>query len=229
VNLDGIKSKISLVDHWMGPRVYGIPVRFGYGAVLHVVRTLFRLIYGVRVYERDLVPRKGKLLIVANHMSNLDPPLIGSMVPREMHFAAKIQLFKQPLGTIITYCNALPIRRSGSDKDAIKRIVGILKDGNALIMFPEGTRQGKDGGATKAGPGMVAALSKADILPAQIIGTHDLKQAFRNRGSLRLRFGEPIPHQQAMDAARARLPKDASKKELYHAFSDVVMECVRAL
>jgi 1-acyl-sn-glycerol-3-phosphate acyltransferase len=229
LNLDGIKAKIVAADHKWGPIVYKIPVRFGYGAVVHIVRMLFWLLFGVRVYGRHLVPRQGRLLIVANHMSNLDPPLIASMVPREMHFAAKIQLFKGPLGVLITYANAMPIRRSGSDKDAIKRLVGSLKDGNALIMFPEGTRQGKDGGPTKAGPGMVAALAKANVLPVQIVGTHDMKEAFRNRGTLTLRFGEPIPFQQAMDAARARLPEDAPKKDIYHAFSDVVMECVRSL
>lgn len=229
MNLTNVKKLISAVDHWLGPRIYRIPVRFGYGAVLHIVRFLFRLLFGVRVYGRETVPREGKLLIVANHMSNLDPPLIGSFFPREMHFVAKIQLFKQPLGTIISYLNSTPIRRTGSDKDAIKTIVRILKDENALIMFPEGTRQGAGGGEAKAGPGMVAALSKADVLPARIVGTHDIKGALFKSGGIRLRFGEVIPHEQAMTAARTRLPEDASKKDLYHAFSDVVMECVRAL
>jgi 1-acyl-sn-glycerol-3-phosphate acyltransferase len=229
VSFGWIKAKIAAADRWLGPRLFRIPVRFWYGTVVFVVRSTLRLLFGAQVYGRERVPREGKLLIVANHMSNLDPPLIGSMFPREMHYAAKIQLFKGPLGKLIAYANGLAIRRTGSDKDAIKRLVGALKGGNALIMFPEGTRQGEGGGATKAGPGMVAALAKADILPARIIGTHDPKKALFRVGGIKLIFGDPIPHQEMVDEARSRLPEGTSKKELYHMYSDIMMEHVRAL
>ncbi len=224
-----IKAKFAAFDAWLGPRAFGMPVRFGYGVVLLVVRSALRLAFGAQAYGREHVPREGKLLIVANHMSNLDPPLVGSMIPREIYFAAKIQLFKGPLGKLITYANSIPIRRSGSDKDAIKRMVHALKAGNALIMFPEGTRQGEQGGSTKAGPGMVAALAGADVLPVRVIGTHDTKKAMFKIGGIKVKFGSPVPHQELMDEARSRISEGASKKELYHAFSDVAMEHVRTL
>ncbi|MCB2211108.1 1-acyl-sn-glycerol-3-phosphate acyltransferase [bacterium] len=231
---DGFKTKlvraVSRADHWIGPNLCRRPMRFGYWFVGSFVRMLFRIVFGMRILEIGNVPRTGRLLIVANHTSNLDPPIIGCTVPREIHFAAKIQLFKGVLGKLISYLNAMPIRRTGSDKDAIKRLVGVLRDEGALLMFPEGTRQ-KDGsgGEAKAGPGMVATLGKADVLPIKLSGTSKPKYAFFHRGTMAIRYGEVIPFAEISAAAKELAGPDAGKKEIYQALSDVAMEHVRAL
>lgn len=205
-------------------------MRLGYWFSSTLVRTVCRLLFGLRVRGVENVPRDGKILIVSNHLSNFDPPIIGSVVPREICFAAKIELFRGLVGAWVRYHNALPVRRSGSDKDAIKRFVGVLNEGSALLMFPEGTRardpRGKD---AKAGAGMVASLAKADVLPVHLTGTHDPRRALFRRGGMRVTFGERIPHEYLLAEARALAGDGAGKKELYQAISDVAMRYVRAL
>ena len=134
-----------------------------------IARTMFRL----ESRDRENVPPAGPVLLVANHSSVLDPPLIGSATDRQLSFLAKAELFDLPLfGGLIRRLNARPIRREGADPSALRTAMRVLEDGGALLIFPEGTR-GEEGiiRSAKTGAGMLAVLSGAAVVPVFIQGS----------------------------------------------------------
>ena len=134
-----------------------------------VMRLLFRL----EGHGTSHVPRHGAVLLVANHSSFLDPPLVGGMSPRQLAFMAKAELFKVPLfGGFIRRLNARPVRREGADAGALRTALRILQDGGVLLMFPEGTR-GDEGTLREPKPGaaMLAVMSGAAVVPVFIEGS----------------------------------------------------------
>ena len=136
---------------------------------LALARTMFRL----EARGRENVPATGPVLLVANHSSFLDPPLIGVAVHRQISFLAKAELFHLPLlGGLIRRLNVRPIRREGGDPSALRTAMRVLEDGGALLIFPEGTR-GDEGiiRPAKAGAGMLAVLSGASVVPVFVRGS----------------------------------------------------------
>lgn len=131
--------------------------------------------FGLRVRGAEHVPASGPVLVVSNHQSVLDPPLVGGATARTLHFMAKAELFRIPVfGRLIRSLNAHPVRREGSDPKALKVAARLLEEGHALLAFPEGTRS-RDGslGEGKPGVGMLAVLSEAPVVPAYIAGSRD--------------------------------------------------------
>jgi 1-acyl-sn-glycerol-3-phosphate acyltransferase len=134
-----------------------------------IARVWFRL----SAVGADRVPREGHVILAANHLSLLDPALIGCMVPRELDYMAKTELFRVPgFGALISRLNAHPVDRSGSDSAALRLALRILGAGRALLLFPEGTR-GTEGqlGPARPGAGMLAAISAAPVVPVYIQGS----------------------------------------------------------
>lgn len=148
-------------------RLYAFMAVFIYAAT----RFWFRL----EVHGAENVPLTGGLLLAANHASNLDPTTIACGLPRQCHFLAKEELFEKPaLGPFLRQVNTHAIKRSGSDRAAIRQCVDLLKQGRMLLIFPEGTRT-RDGKLQepKAGAAMIAAQSGARICPVFIDGTFE--------------------------------------------------------
>ena len=136
----------------------------------------------------------GPVIMAANHLSNWDPPFAGTYMPRPVAYMAKEELFKPAIcGWIISQLYAFPVKRGAADRAAIKTAIGILKQGLCLGVFPEGHRS-KDGklGKAEAGVSLLAAMSKAPVIPTAIIGTNKI---FANGGllpKLQIIFGEPM-------------------------------------
>jgi 1-acyl-sn-glycerol-3-phosphate acyltransferase len=121
----------------------------------------------------DRVPREGRLLLASNHLSVLDPALIGAVMPRELDYMAKTELFRIPgFGALIRRLNAHPVDRTGSDSAALRLALRLLGDDRAVLVFPEGTR-GAEGRLQPARPGagMLAALSGAPVVPVYVKGS----------------------------------------------------------
>ncbi|MDP8228577.1 MAG: lysophospholipid acyltransferase family protein [Candidatus Electryoneaceae bacterium] len=168
-------------------------IRFFYRLSQLVTTTLFRLLYGLRVEGRENVPKTGAFILASNHQSFFDPPIIGACCPREIFFAAKKELFEIPiLKHFVKYHNSIPVRRTGSDKEMLVTLMKRLKEGNGMIIFPEGTRY-SDGKLhpPKAGIGLFALRSRAAIIPTYVSGSANLGRQFWRR-KLRLRFGKPL-------------------------------------
>ncbi len=188
-----------------------------------IVRALFKILFAVglrlRVEGTENIPKEGPLVIACNHLSLLDPPVLGTAASRKVHFMAKEELFVPVLGTIYKILGAFPVRRGGADRAAIKHGIEILESGQVLAIFPEGTRS-KTGKLGKAQPGalMMASKAKATIIPACIIGT-DYKRHGRIWPKVTVRFGKPIP-----------FPQDAVvSKELLLELTDDMMHHIASL
>lgn len=148
--------------------------------------------YRMEIKGAENIPDSGAVIIASNHVSNLDPLLLGSVVPRRLHFMAKEELFKNPvLGWICRTLGAFPVRRGASDRNAIKKAFDILRDGKMLAIFPEGTRS-KDGVLRQLAPGtmLIAAKSDATLVPVAIKGHANWRNPFPK---ITIRFGKPIP------------------------------------
>ena len=146
---------------------------------------------------QDNVPKDNSVVLVANHVSLWDPVILACSVERVVHFMAKEELFRVPiLGRIIRNLNAFPIKRGKPDRGALRNASELLKKGNALGLFPEGTRS-RNGELRSFQPGaaLFALRSNAPIVPMALIGT---KSTFPMslRGKITVNIGRPLvyPH-----------------------------------
>jgi 1-acyl-sn-glycerol-3-phosphate acyltransferase len=185
-----------------------------------------RLLFRLRSRGTEHVPGEGPLLIVANHVSVLDPPLVGGAAPRQLAFLAKAELFQVPLfGGLIRRLGARPLRREGADAGALRTALRVLKDGGALLVFPEGTR-GEEGvlGPAKPGAGMLAVLGGAPVIPVYISGSGRAwprGRRFPRRARVTVTFGPPMP----VTIGK----KTASRKDDYEAVSRQMMAAIEDL
>ncbi|MCK0472139.1 1-acyl-sn-glycerol-3-phosphate acyltransferase [Halalkalibacter sp. APA_J-10(15)] len=144
--------------------------------------------YKVEVIGRENIPKDGGVLLCCNHINNLDPPLLGSYLDRNVHYMAKKELFEKPiLKWLLPKLHAFPIRRGMSDKQALRTAMTLIKNNEIVGLFPEGTRS-KNGQLQKglAGAGFFALRTNATVIPSAIIGP------YKFRGRLKLVYGEPI-------------------------------------
>jgi 1-acyl-sn-glycerol-3-phosphate acyltransferase len=155
-------------------------------------KALFRFRYS----GRRNVPASGPLLVVSNHQSHLDPVLIGVACPRQVGALARASLFHWPLGWMIRSLGAVPVERGGGALAGVKAILGVLRAGEGVIVFPEGTRS-VDGKLQPFQPGFcaLARRSGATIVPTAIEGAFEALP----RGAvvprpheISLAFGPPI-------------------------------------
>ncbi|MEC7225044.1 MAG: lysophospholipid acyltransferase family protein [Verrucomicrobiota bacterium] len=119
--------------------------------------------------------KEGGVLIVANHASYFDPPVVGVSYGKKTAFLARKTLFKKGFfGWLYPKLNAIPVDQDGPDMSSLKRIIKELKNGNPVLIFPEGQRS-VDGTILpgEAGVGLVIAKSKAPVLPMRIFGAFE--------------------------------------------------------
>ncbi len=134
-----------------------------------------RLVGRVRHYNvPDLSAVNGGLLVVSNHQSFWDPPLVGSGCGRQLNYLARESLFRVPgFGRLIRALGARPVRRGAVDSRALKTVLRLLREGHALLMFPEGTRT-RDGklGQFKPGAAAIALRCAVPVLPVCVEGSY---------------------------------------------------------
>ena len=161
-----------------------------------IVRILLFLLTRCRVEGRENVPRQGPLLVVSNHLSLADPPLLNVSLDRKMMFMAKKQLFHfRLIGYLVRGLGAFPVHRGQLDRQALRQAYQVLADGLALIMFPEGMRS-RRGQLRPAffGAALIASRSGAPILPIAISGTEKLERLsqFWRRPQITVNIGHPF-------------------------------------
>jgi 1-acyl-sn-glycerol-3-phosphate acyltransferase len=196
-----------------------------YAVLKPLVWVVARLLFRVEGRGVEHVPARGQVLLVANHSSLLDPPLVGSVAPRPIAYLAKAELFSVPLfGRLIHALNARPVRREGTDANALRTALRTLASGSALLVFPEGTR-GDEGvlREPKAGAGMLAVLSGAPVVPVYVSGSGRAwprGQRLPHPGKITVTFGPPLTFE--ADA-------ETSRKERYTAASLAMMTAIGRL
>lgn len=168
-----------------------------------IIWVLLRIAYwyfgGIRFEGRDNVPRKGGVLITPNHISNADPPSVGFALPRASYFMANESLFQRPvLGLLIRWLHGFPVKPGTSDRAALRRSEALLKQGEALVIFPEGTHS-TDGNLLPMQPGALLLAQRANvpIVPTIVLGTTEMipygeEKPRRMKHPIVVRFGAPV-------------------------------------
>ncbi len=153
------------------------------GICLGILKIMFRF----RVEGKENIPKDKNFIVVSNHTSNLDPPLLGVAAATPLTYMAKEELFKNKLfGALIRKLGAFPISRESGDIGAVKTALRLLRDGHKMVIFPEGGRSKTRGMLRKgkSGAALLAAKTGTGLLPVGIAAD------FKFRGRVTVKFGE---------------------------------------
>jgi len=205
------------VRRWTWPHYY-------VGAWL--ARSLCRLLGGYSVHGRENIPRQTGAIICSNHVAYLDPPVLGSGLPRRTYFMAKKELFTNPvLGALIRASYAFPVDRGTTDREAIRHGIELLQKGELLVVFPEGGRS-PDGSIQPGniGPALMASRAGVPIIPAALKETERIMPRGSkglHRGRVQIDYGVPIHPSQF---GEGRLEKTQLQE-----FTEAVMQAIEDL
>lgn len=154
-----------------------------------ICRIVLRTLWRFKSIGSERVPETGPVIVAANHVSYLDPVVLGSGMKRPLTYLAKKELFAIPvLGPLISALGAKPLDREAGGVAAVRAALRVLKDGHCVGIFPEGTRNLDGSAPEKGGVALLAALSGAVVVPAGIVGTRDARRFHQ----IRIAYGEPL-------------------------------------
>ncbi len=157
-------------------------------------KKLEKMLYEVEYVGAENIPEEGGFILASNHINALDPVAIGlGIEKRQLHFMGKKELFENPIAKcFLTKLNGFPIVRGAADTAALDYAIRVVKEGNILGIFPEGTRS-KDykPARAKSGVAVIANRAKAPVLPVSIYTSDELKKHTK----VTVRFGEIIPYE----------------------------------
>jgi len=194
-------------------------MRKSYSFITACVRAYMKIFWKLKIINSERLIEVSDCIIAANHISAFDPPFIGSIIPTEIHYLAKAELFKNKLaGAFLLYVNCIPIKRGRIDKSAITMVKLILRKGHSILIFPEGTRKSSK---VKAGIGKFAIETKKDIIPMYIHNSTNFLKCFLGKERLKIVIGEKITAKSFAEMANI--------KENYKNLADSVMEKVYEL
>ena len=160
-----------------------------YGFLWYVDWLLMRLCFRFRVVGAENVPKTGGVVLCANHISAFDPLAVAAGQKRPVHFMAKKEIFKGGIinAVLEKVLYAFPVDRQKNDMKAIKTAIQLLKGGDVVGIFAQGTRVGgDDAAAAKGGVALIAVKSNVPVVPVHIMGSY----GFRKR--VTVVFGQPI-------------------------------------
>ena len=197
-------------------------IPFLYGLSQLVCRLFFRLKFGLEIRGREHIPRRGAFILASNHLSYLDPPLIGSSCPRRVVFMARANLFGRPLlGAYLRGVGVIPLQREGGDLPALRLALEALRQGRPLAIFPEGGRQFSGRlGAAKRGVGLLAIEGEAPIVPVLVRGTFQALPPNTRRlqpAKIQVAFGPPIPYTETSFPGAGRTDRREQERRLAEA------------
>ena len=180
---------------------------------------IYKFIFRGNLIGRENIPQKGSFILVSNHGSLLDPPLLGHAIGRNISFMAKSELFRIPiLGFIIKSCGAYPVKRGIVDKLTIKIACEKLSNNNSIGIFIDGTRQ-KDGRVNKPkkGAALLSFKNQKMLLPVAIINSHRL---------FKLRFFLPFFTKIVIKVGKPINPPISSSKNDLDAITDYLQDTI---
>ena len=171
-----------------------------------VVFPVYKFVFRGQLLGEENIPQNVSFIMVANHGSLLDPPLLGHALGRNISFMAKAELFKIPfLGFIIKACGAYPVKRGIADKNTIKTACKKLSNDNSIGIFIDGTRQ-KNGRVNKPkqGAALLAFKNQKLLLPVAIVNSHRL---------IRFKFFIPLFSKIVIKVGKPVQPPQSSSKD----------------
>jgi 1-acyl-sn-glycerol-3-phosphate acyltransferase len=167
----------------------------------------------------------GPAILASNHASYLDPPLVGVSCRKDVYFLARKSLFERPvIGPLIAQLNTVPVDRDRGDVGAVRALIKLLKSGNRVLVFPEGTRS-KDGNLqpARAGVGLLIAKSLAPVVPVRVFGSY---AALPRSGGIRF---VPITVVIGKPLFFTKQDLGTDERAAYQVLSDRVMAAIAAL
>lgn len=182
-----------------------------YGLVTGFMHFWYRFWFNVKVTGLENIPKEGGVIVCGNHKSNHDAVLVASFFGRKMKFLAKKELFGHGLEKFVRGLGGIPVDRQGTDIAAVKASLRTLKNGEPLLIFPQGTRckdlKEED---FKEGAPFMAIKAKVPVLPIGIGGE------YKFGGGLTLNIGKPI------DCANPELSTDRLAQQIYKNIEELV-------
>jgi 1-acyl-sn-glycerol-3-phosphate acyltransferase len=176
-----------------------------------LINVFTRTLFKITAHTPQNVPAKDGVLLLANHQSNLDPTTIAMCLPRELHYLAKESLFKNRIAnSFLRSVNANPVNiNQKGDIQAIKGMINQLKEGHAVLIFPEGTRSHTGEMCDlKAGFDLIIRKSKVPIVPVIIHGSIKclgIDQPIQTGHNIDIYYGKPIPYSDLENLERSQL------------------------
>jgi 1-acyl-sn-glycerol-3-phosphate acyltransferase len=185
--------------------------RLCYYCLRFPLNLFFRILYRARFYGQNNLPESGGIVLISNHQSHFDPPLIAIGLRRRCNFLARKSLFKfKPFGWLIDMLDAIPLEINGIGFAGIKESIKRLKNGEVILLFPEGGRTW-DGNIAPFLQGSLALAqrTKSAIVPAAISGCYEAfprMQTFPKLwGKFRVVYGKPILYEESKDLTEGEL------------------------
>ncbi|MDD5772418.1 MAG: lysophospholipid acyltransferase family protein [bacterium] len=198
-----------------------------YYKFVHIVfNILAHILFGLEKIGIKNFPEKGPVILASNHISFLDPMIIPTASSRRMHSMAKAELFNVPvLGWLMKKFWAFPVKRGSLDMAALKNSINVLRGGDVLLLFPEGTRS-LDGDIHEAKPGIgfIVYHSKVPVVPVLVKGTDKAlpKGAWLPRPKkVKVIFGKPVYFDSYFS--------QKGSKETYSQIGNDIMSAIKAL
>lgn len=185
-----------------------------------------------KIYGAENVPPSGPAILVSNHASFLDPPLVGSGLSRGISYLARDTLFRYPgIGALLRSWQAVPVDRDGGGASGIRNIMERLNSGNAILVFPEGTRT-RDGQLQKArsGIGLIVLKTKVPVVPVRVFGTFEAYGKHRKiplPHPVSVVYGKPLMFED--ERAKCQTATKAELKTLYQKVAERIMEEIAKL
>ena len=199
------------------------PMKFYYRFSSFLVRTFFKVIFGLKIYGKENLKCDENYIFASNHISNSDPPIVASSLNRKVCILAKKELFRNPLlAWLIRKYHAISIDRDRFDRSALLAVIKKLKEKESILMFPQGTRSHDNTlKELKVGLSFIAMHAGANIIPLYLSGSNDLLAAMFRRKKLELVVGPPIMIKGNF--------KSNDRKNDYRIISSMVLEEMRML
>ena len=199
-----------------------------YGGVRSLASGILEVLLTREVTGLAHVPQAGGVIVASNHGSFWDPPVLGVVLPRPLRFMTRSSFFAVPLfGALIRSLGAFPVRKGTADLSGLRAAEAALARGEALLVFPEGGRM-KDGRLHPALPGLglIAARTRAPILPVYVSGTNRIRRCMVRREKVRVTIGNVLPPETWFPADHS---STLAGRALYQAISDRVMQEIALL
>lgn len=160
--------------------------------LVFLIRTFSKIVFRVKKIGEENVPNEGAYIMCANHLSNWDAPILVSSTKRPMNVMAKEEIFKNKfIHWLGKQCMVFPVKRGKMDLDSMKHSLKVLKNGEILMLFPEGTRKGMaKNGRAQNGAAFMALRTGVPVIPVNISG--DMKPFHK----VTLTYGKPLDFSQ---------------------------------
>ena len=177
-------------------------MRKTYSFITFLIRFYMKVFWGLKIINKERLNSVQNCIIAPNHIAAVDPFFIGSIMPVEIYYLAKIELFKNKIfGNILRFLNAIPVKRGMIDKGAIRHVINVLSKGHSILIFPEGTRKSA---TVKSGVGKFAMQLKKDILPIFIKNSPYFWKCFLRKEKLKIVVGKKIKAESFSDLEETR-------------------------